>query len=242
MLTKYYVFPLIAVASFVSCSDNDQTDESAQTYDKMIIDTAGFKKSGTDSSLLNSMFQRSGGSRNLTGLPANTTQNTSSSLPGNNSSTLNPAHGLPGHQCEIAVGAPLGSKPIAPIQGQIQPSTSANQIVPITNAEPVTQNVAPGINPAHGQPNHRCDIAVGASLNSKPTVNTTTSSNVKSAEVSAAVATPPVKKVAPGMNPAHGQPNHRCDIAVGEPLNVGPASSAIQPIATAPAKTDTSNR
>ena len=28
----------------------------------------------------------------------------------------------------------------------------------------------------------------------------------------------PVAKTAPGMNPPHGQPNHRCDIAVGAPL------------------------
>jgi hypothetical protein len=30
----------------------------------------------------------------------------------------------------------------------------------------VTTTVLGGINPAHGQPNHRCDIAVGAPLNS----------------------------------------------------------------------------
>ena len=28
------------------------------------------------------------------------------------------------------------------------------------------------------------------------------------------------QKVAKGMNPPHGQPNHRCDIAVGQPLNL----------------------
>lgn len=26
-----------------------------------------------------------------------------------------------------------------------------------------------------------------------------------------------------GLNPAHGQPGHRCDIAVGAPLNSAPA-------------------
>ena len=30
---------------------------------------------------------------------------------------------------------------------------------------------------------------------------------------------------APGMNPPHGQPNHRCDIPVGAPLN----SPAVKP-------------
>jgi hypothetical protein len=33
------------------------------------------------------------------------------------------------------------------------------------------------------------------------------------------VAMPP-QKVAKGMNPPHGQPNHRCDIAVGQPLSL----------------------
>jgi hypothetical protein len=39
------------------------------------------------------------------------------------------------------------------------------------DAQPVAQQTAPtapGMNPPHGQPNHRCDIAVGAPLNSKP--------------------------------------------------------------------------
>ena len=30
----------------------------------------------------------------------------------------------------------------------------------------------------------------------------------------------PPQKVAKGMNPPHGQPNHRCDIAVGQPLSL----------------------
>lgn len=41
----------------------------------------------------------------------------------------------------------------------------------------VNTNVAPtkpGMNPPHGQPGHRCDIAVGAPLNSKATQMTTT--------------------------------------------------------------------
>lgn len=70
---------------------------------------------------------------------------------------LNPAHGQPGHRCEIAVCAPLDSKPGS--------STTAPTIV--TTQQPA-QKTAPGINPPHGQPGHRCDIAVGAPLDSKP--------------------------------------------------------------------------
>jgi hypothetical protein len=69
------------------------------------------------------------------------------------------------------------------------------------------------MNPAHGQPGHRCDIAVGAPLNSKPTQQTATTATANNQ---------PVQQVAPGMNPPHGQPGHRCDIAVGAPLDSKP--------------------
>lgn len=65
-------------------------------------------------------------------------------------------------------------------------------------------------NPAHGQPNHRCDIPVGAPLNSAATdLNTNTQSS------------PLINNTSGGtgnVNPAHGQPGHRCDIPVGSPL------------------------
>ncbi|MCX2680079.1 hypothetical protein OOZ15_09030 [Galbibacter sp. EGI 63066] len=54
---------------------------------------------------------------------------------------VNPPHGQPGHRCDIAVGAPLGSS---------------------TNNTPLEANAT--LNPAHGQPGHRCDIPVGAAL------------------------------------------------------------------------------
>lgn len=81
---------------------------------------------------------------------------------------LNPAHGQPGHRCDISVGAPLDSKPI---QGAniTQPATTTPPPLPVNiSPQASTQKVAPGMNPAHGQPGHRCDIAVGAPLNSKP--------------------------------------------------------------------------
>ena len=74
---------------------------------------------------------------------------------------LNPAHGQPGHRCDIEVGAPLDSKPI---QTTIQTQPAAKTTTP-SNIPSATGN---GLNPAHGQPGHRCDIAVGAPLNSKP--------------------------------------------------------------------------
>lgn len=94
---------------------------------------------------------------------------------------------------------------------------------------------APGMNPPHGQPGHRCDVAVGAPLNSKPvqknqsqTTQVVSSKstqqpvmNVNSNGGSTTIVgtnVPPVTTTAPGMNPPHGQEGHRCDIAVGAPL------------------------
>ncbi len=98
-------------------------------------------------------------------------------------------------------------------------------------AQPQTNQTqtAPGMNPPHGQPGHRCEIAVGAPLNSKPTQNVKSQPtqivnskpieqpvmNVNSKTSSATIvgtSTPP------GMNPPHGQEGHRCDVAVGAPL------------------------
>lgn len=114
-------------------------------------------------------------------------------------------------------------------------AVSAQNSAPITmnNSTPVApqsntvsvnqpQPTAPGMNPPHGQPNHRCDIPVGAPLNSKKAEATT----VKTTDIQTTTTTPiaPTENnagsttVVAGMNPAHGQPGHRCDIPVGAPL------------------------
>lgn len=90
---------------------------------------------------------------------------------------------------------------------------------------------AQGMNPPHGEPGHRCDIPVGAPLNSAPTQpNASTPANSGGqgflgngdAQAPAQPASQQQFSTAPGMqgqpNPAHGQPGHRCDIQVGQPL------------------------
>ncbi|MBP6391770.1 MAG: hypothetical protein KA175_02310 [Flavobacteriales bacterium] len=76
-------------------------------------------------------------------------------------------------------------------------------------------------NPPHGQPGHRCEIAVGASLSSAPPVGSTgiSPSNpvINTAPISGAPGTTP-GPTPPGMNPPHGQPGHDCNVAVGSPL------------------------
>jgi hypothetical protein len=70
---------------------------------------------------------------------------------------LNPPHGEPGHNCAIAVGAPLNSASIGPQQNQ---NVRLPAVIPAQSSGPV----APGMNPPHGQPGHDCSVAVGAPL------------------------------------------------------------------------------
>lgn len=99
------------------------------------------------------------------------------------------------------------------------------------------------LNPPHGEPGHRCEIPVGAPLDSNPAQNTQTavpaqqggqapngqgflsSGNNANQQPAAQPQAQPqqvAQQTAPGMkgkpNPAHGEPGHRCDIQVGQPL------------------------
>ncbi|RYE22532.1 MAG: hypothetical protein EOP51_13010 [Sphingobacteriales bacterium] len=73
---------------------------------------------------------------------------------------VNPAHGLPFHDCALEVGAPF------PTSGQ-QPAFGAPaQSLPPSGMQPVLPSAPAGVrlNPEHGKPGHRCEIAVGAPL------------------------------------------------------------------------------
>lgn len=95
-----------------------------------------------------------------------------------------------------------------------------------------------GMNPPHGQPGHRCDIPVGQPLNSAPQQQNAHNVTVNTQQGQAIQIDPnalqpgkftvdksgKAKTVIPkGMNPPHGEPGHRCDIPVGQPLNSKPA-------------------
>ena len=125
-----------------------------------------------------------------------------------------------------------------PTETYVQPNQQVN--MPTQTPQPVTQTpvvTKPGMNPPHGQAGHRCDIAVGAPLNSpvakavtptatsgKQSFTTTSTSTPNPTSTAQAIGTPALLKTdtpvvtAPGMNPPHGQEGHRCDVAVGQPL------------------------
>ncbi|WP_146897599.1 hypothetical protein [Adhaeribacter aerolatus] len=71
---------------------------------------------------------------------------------------LNPAHGLPGHRCDIPVGARLDSPP------QSTPAAAPRLPAPTLPLPSAPGVVAAGTNPPHGQPGHDCAIPVGAPL------------------------------------------------------------------------------
>lgn len=79
-------------------------------------------------------------------------------------------------------------------------------VTPVKSADGVA------LNPAHGQAGHRCDISVGAPLNSAPTP-AKTNNQVSDVVLDKGGALPKG-----ALNPAHGQPGHRCDVKVGEAL------------------------
>lgn len=154
---------------------------------------------------------------------------------------------------DVAQTPPQPNATPAPMPGQqagAQP-VAAPQVTTTMTGQPA--KVAAGMNPAHGQPGHRCDIAVGAPLNSPPGkapaqpmtitpgqstqtgTRITPAGNGAAPAILAPNANAAVAATAPGMNPPHGQAGHRCDIAVGAPLNSPPKTEEKK---AEPAKTD----
>jgi len=132
--------------------------------------------------------------------------------------------------------AAASTQPAQPVKEETIQQPAAQQ----NNAEVM-------LNPPHGQPFHRCDIPVGAPLPSQPAGTATQTSNSQ-VQVNTPQVTAPAKRTTtssgaptienamrmnsgqaqstapansgskPRLNPPHGQPYHRCDIAVGSPL------------------------
>ncbi len=108
--------------------------------------------------------------------------------------------------------------PITPATGNLNNSAPATGVEPIPSTSPQSQaglpTTAVALNPAHGMPNHRCEIPVGAPLNSTPQTNVSTVPKLPAPTLSL----PAQGNYAAGTNPAHGLPGHDCSIPVGAPL------------------------
>jgi hypothetical protein len=124
---------------------------------------------------------------------------------------------IPQQNQTVATPQPNQNQSVMYQNSGVQYTTTQNSTTQVqTVTAPV--KVAKGMNPSHGQPGHRCDIAVGAPLNSPVATSKPTAPQVVS-NTSVTVPSATVTPTAKGMNPAHGQPGHRCDISVGAPLN-----------------------
>ena len=155
--------------------------------------------------------------------------------------TLNPPHGQPGHRCDIPVGAPLPNdgNVVAQAQSQAHPVSQGDampvvsggmpqQVVQVQQPQNQQSYVGPKgekLNPPHGQPGHRCDIPIGAPLNSKPAAQPAAPQQQVTQQqivIDPQQAQQHTGTTEPGFsgkpNPPHGQPGHRCDIAVGATL------------------------
>lgn len=110
---------------------------------------------------------------------------------------LNPAHGQPYHRCEIAVGAPLDGPATQQGNSPIQNSPGPKSFFKTVQSENATTAATPVPTP---QPTPQATTTVTPSA--KPSAPAATTANTPK----------------PKNNPAHGQPHHRCDIAVGAPL------------------------
>jgi hypothetical protein len=243
------LFSIVVLVVASSCGYK-ASDDTAGTPPQDVQVPAGFPTQSSDPGATQQATQSTTPVQATNG--SNTTVNP---IPVQSSAAgLNPAHGQPGHRCDIAVGAPLDSKPSTPTtttttaNNAATPSSTPTIISTNANSpvQATPQKSAAGLNPAHGQPGHRCDIAVGAPLDSKPTsTQPTATTPVTSGPVpvnnpvqKTNISPIPVTPVVPagsgtstaGKNPAHGQPGHRCDIAVGAPLDSKPAA----PASTAP--------
>ncbi len=204
MKTNFLLFAFVG-ASLLSCTKTDnkatylENDAATQTADIDVVNNA--KNNATQNLLSGSTMTNNTNPQVISGsAPAGT--------------AVNPPHGQPGHRCEIEVGAPINSSTsVAPPQ-KISTDITPQSVQNPTSAQKMV--TAPGMNPPHGEPEHKCEIAVGAPLNSAPSsaVPVTTTSLAPAVQTSAPIAS----TTAPGMNPPHGEPGHKCEIAVGAPL------------------------
>lgn len=74
---------------------------------------------------------------------------------------LNPPHGQPGHDCAIAVGAPLNGSPAA---SSVPSAPVMNFPTATPSPSPIPVSGGQRLNPPHGQPGHDCAVQVGAPL------------------------------------------------------------------------------
>jgi hypothetical protein len=159
MVFKQLLFSsaIVAALALSSCSETESTKNTAT------------EQAETDAILMNTSPAMPGASSaqsaTVLSSPAGQAQTATqgSTQAAKTVAALNPAHGQPGHRCDIEVGAPLNS----PAGAKPQAAAPQVQQQPVAMPAPASSPAAKGsgrVNPAHGQPGHDCAVAVGAPL------------------------------------------------------------------------------
>lgn len=125
-------------------------------------------------------------------------------------------------QPALIIGILLVSCSEQPAENEAGTSTPVSEAVSSVPVAPVAAADANAVvsdpNPAHGEPGHRCEIPVGASLSSAPAADAVNAAPSTSVMMDPATMPTATGATAPGMNPPHGEPGHDCNVAVGAPL------------------------
>ncbi len=155
---------LVFSAALLACnsSDSPEVDKSIMPSPSQAASPAAVSVLPDSSQAINVVNPNQ---PTITTTPAKVTP----AIAGTGSSAPNPAHGQPGHRCDIAVGAPLNSAATIPSQPKVQQTVSSSPAAVTATpsaptAIPVSTDPNAKLNPAHGQPGHDCSIAVGAPL------------------------------------------------------------------------------
>jgi hypothetical protein len=167
IMTSFYISSVFLIA----CSGNDSpsSDPSIKPPAQNIAPTAGFTTDSLKSInsnaavVMNKEPVSQATNKSVTTVPAEKAGSIATGA------GLNPAHGQPGHRCDIAVGMPLNSAPVKANAKQPTVQTVAAPVAqaPVSTTTPVNNAASAGnarLNPAHGQPGHDCAVQVGAPL------------------------------------------------------------------------------
>ena len=123
--------------------------------------------------------------------------------------------------CSCQQQVPERDDSLPPVQQNsisVFPAPTDSPVVSSKNIEQqaASKPKATVLNPEHGQPGHRCDIAVGAPLNSPSTIQP--APTAVTASPAPIISLPANTDASVSLNPPHGQPGHDCAIPVGQPL------------------------
>lgn len=163
LLVVFGVLPLLVACGNASNSESAQFDFQAPVSSDASVSTA--PAASDDGQTISLQIGEDGNVEQVEGQQAKVEVQPATAPAAQTGVKLNPEHGQPGHRCDIPVGAPLDAAPAVTNAPVTAPGTPAKvQTVPTPSNTPTAGGMSGQLNPAHGQPGHRCDIPVGQPL------------------------------------------------------------------------------